>query len=1284
MSAGTISLILNITLLVFLLFGFLAGLVRGAKKSGVRTIWLVGFLVLVFFLSPIISQSLMGVYIGPLENTIGGFIEEQILAIPEIADIYASNTAMQDLVLKLPPMVLNLVVVILLVLVSWIISGICYLITKAVMKRKAKKKSQAEKVYTVMNGRPVVIEKNEKPKKYRLWGGLIGAVGGLVMCFCLFLPITGTVRTVMQYIDVPPAQTASAEEEQSSFEYAMVSEKLTELLGEETIGYLNAVNNSILVKITSVGNLDLALYDGISTVKIDGKKVTLRNEINAVATTYETVLYVQSLQTESGDIDLSNLDFAKLEKAVTAIFDSGLVQTLGISTVESLVDDAVNGDLLASLVDQEKISEEIAGYVKEILAEINVMISANGGLASTLKNDLLAILSVAEATSKSGLLQVASGIEELDKQTILDICACLNGTHELSAEAEHDYLHDIVEGLFSSDILKASIVGAANIGIEKLEGVIENILTENNKDITGENAVVLGKIVQAGLNWTAVASHFETIFDSVVESQNLVSEVVTNKEIKFDTVIKHAEFGTGITSVGKILDSLKNLPLLTNTEGEQNIFENTLKQFNRLDYVNKYVNLEALKNISFEQEVAPLAELYNFAKPVLLAEDQKTFAYKTLDFATLNTNQTLAKLFDGDILKNIKTEEFKTELLDKGFAEDVEKYLTILLENTEDFADLKTTVLALFAGLENAVKAGVVEFVLDEEKTATDINLLISNLLVVEESQVNMRVQNIITNLLGDDKVCKIYADFVNSFIESQNLEIGEVVLPTDTNTFKTSAITDLNLALPLLMTVYLDLGITDFDAINLEEDGIMAIFNVILTNNFAGENGNANKLGTSLDVMTNSTAFTTEQSKNILREILYKNLDGVEFIDREVVLTTTNTNFWKNELTALAPTLMLLHTTYADSTEAQTLLEVLVNDGADALLETDGFKALTDTQIETVVYAICESALLRPVAIDMLESLATTLGQMFDEEFECTILDNVDLIGQKAQIANVILKVLALNDTDFKDYQDMSVAVLESESVQTALKNLLIALNANQSGVFGGVYTVVFDTVEKTISDANLAMIGLVDSAYEESLEIGFDALIQQYETLLDIMNKAKTLADLNIGTFDDILSDSTAKDALYALLVALDTNKTCAFGVASTKIFEYFAETLDTVNTEVITLVNGAYEGELEVTNTQILAQYNSILDILKKADAVKDLGASSIEALLDLEGGEVAVKNLLNAMQESADGVFGGAYTQIFEYMQTTYGDVFETLTGATSLTVVWVDVLEEYQEYKTLIP
>ena len=1281
MSAGTISLILNIALLVFLLIGFLAGLVRGAKKSGVRTIWLVGFLVLVFLLSPVISQSLMGLYIAPLGDTIGGFIEEQILAVPEIADLYASNTAMQELVLKLPPMILNLVVVILLVLVAWLLSSICYLITKAVMNRKAKKKQSEGKVYTVMNGRPVVIEKNEKPKKYRLWGGLIGAVGGFVMCFCLFLPITGTVRTVMQYIDVPPAQTASAEEKESSFEYAMVSQELTNLLGEETIGYLNAINNSILVKVVSLGNLDLAIYDGISTVNVGGQKVCLRNEVNAVATTYETVLYVQSLQNEDGNIDFTNLDFAKLEKTVNAIFDSGLVKTLGISTAESLIEDAVNGDLLANLVEEGKIDENIAGYAKEILKEIQVMTSVNDGLSSTLKHDLLAIIDVAEAVSKSGLLKVVSDIEEVDKQAVLDVCACLTGTHELSEEQEHDYLHDITTGLFSSDILKASIVGVANIGLDELKATIEDVLEDDGKDITGDNAVVFSKVVQAGLDWTAVASLFETIFDSVIESQNLVAEVVTNKNLDFNKIIRLEGFGTGITSAGKILNSLKNLPLLSNTEGNQNIFETALKHLNRIDEVNKYVNLEALKNINFEAELTPLAEIYAFAQPAIVAENQKTFAYKNLDFEALNSNQTLARLFDGDILKNVKTEEFKQKLLDADLGEDLQNYLTILLEGAEDFADLKNTVLAVFGGVENAVKAGLVELLLDEEKTAVDVNLLVANLLVVEDGQANMRVQNVIANLFSDDKICRIYADFINNFVADQDLEIGELELPSNIEAFKTNAVTDLNFALPILMAVYLDLGITDFDAINLEQDGVMAILNIILTDNFAGENGNAFKLGTSLDKLTNSDVVKTNQSKNILRQLLYKNLDGVEFIDREVILSTTNQNFWKNELTALAPTLMLLHTTYSDSTEETTLLEVLVNDGAEAMVETDGFKALSDEQIETTIYAICESQLLRPVAIDLLESLATTLGQMFDEGYECTLSNTVDLVSQKSQIANVILKALALTETDIEDYADLPTAVLESEEVQTALKNLLIALNANASGVFGTVYSLVFDTVETTISDANIAMIGLVDNLYEDVLEITYDALIEQYESLLDVMQKAKALADLDIGNFDDILEDSTAKDTLFTLLTALDANKTGLFGTANTKIFDYFEEVIVTASEEITKLVDSAYEDEKQVTSTQILAQYNSILDILKKANAVKDLGASSIEALLDAEGGDVKLQNLLNAMQESADGVFGDAYQAIFEYMETSYGELLETMANATSQTVVWADVLAEYKELKS---
>lgn len=1284
MSAGTISLILNIALLVFVLFGFLAGLVRGAKKSGVRTIWLVIFLALVLLLSPIISQSLMGIYIGPLENTLGGYLQDQILAIPEIADIYNSNEAMQELVLKLPPMLLNLVVVLLLVLVSWIISGICYLITKAIMNRKAKK-SKEGKVYTVMNGRPVVIEKNEKPKKYRFWGGVIGAVGGLVMCFCLFLPITGTVRTVMQYIDTAQPQVASAEDGETAFEFKEVSKKLTDLMGEEVIGYLQAVNNSILVKITSVGNLDLALYDGISTVNVGGQKVCLRNEVNAVATAYETVLYVETLQDENGNIDFQNLDFDKLENTVNAIFSSGLVKSIGISTVETLIDDAVNGDLLDTLVTDEKIDEKIAGYAKEVLNQIQIATQQNG-LSNTLKNDLLAILNVAQAVVKSGLLEVATNIEEFNKQAVTDIAACLNGTHELSAENEHDYLHDITENLFTSQLLKASLVGAVNIGTTELKAVLEDMLSDQEQDITGENAVVFSKAIQTAVDWTKVATAFESILENGITIAGFYADVEALQHKDVDYILRLEGSENAITSAGKVLDTLQNFDLLTKTEGGASIFNEALDQFNRLDYINKYADLAELKTISWQQEFTPITQLITFAKPALWAESGNTFTYKTLDYASLTEQNTFANLFGGQIFDAVKTTEFKTELLDKGLGEDLEKILTTLLDDTEKLSDLESTLLAVTGAAQPLAKAGVIEFMLDDDKTALDVNALIASLMIIEEAQTNMRIQTAVEKLFSDDKLCKIYIDFVNQFIEDKELDIGEIVAPQNFTTFSAQTIQNLNTALPLVMSVYLDLNITDFDNINLEEDGVMAIFDLILTDNFAGANGNAFKIGAAMDILTNSVCLNaTKESEvtNILRKLIYDNLGEVDMIDREIILTTTDNLFWQSELMALAPTLVLLNSTYSDSTETQTLLEVLMTQGGTEMTETDGFKNLTDAQVEQVVNTICESKLLRPAAIELLETLATTLGQMFDEDFECTILENADLAAQKSQIANVILKALALQDIDISAYDSIAQAVLESQDVQTALKNLLIALNANEQGIFGGVYTLVFDMVETTISDANLAMINLVDGEYSLALEIGFDALIEQYDALLDVMKKAKTLADLNAENFDALLDMDGAKDVLYDLLFALDQNKTGAFGTATTKIFDYFADIIITASDEMIALVDSEYVGALEVPNLQILTQFNSVLDILKKADAVADLGANSIETLLDTTGGDAALQNLLVSMQDSVSGVFGAAYTEIFEYMQTTYAEVLTSLQNVTPESVVWADVLSEYQDFKSSI-
>jgi hypothetical protein len=104
------------------------------------------------------------------------------------------------------------------------------------------------------------------------------------------------------------------------------------------------------------------------------------------------------------------------------------------------------------------------------------------------------------------------------------------------------------------------------------------------------------------------------------------------------------------------------------------------------------------------------------------------------------------------------------------------------------------------------------------------------------------------------------------------------------------------------------------------------------------------------------------------------------------------------------------------------------------------------------------------------------------------------------------------------------------------------------------------------------------------------------------------------------------------------------------------YFADVINTANSEIITLVDSAYEGEIQPTNAQILAQYNSILDILKKANAVKDLGGASVEALLDAEGGDVAING-------TDTGITGGNVT-------SATGDV--DIIGSTTNTLSGVSV------------
>lgn len=966
MSASLITLILNIVLLVAVLAGFLIGVWRGAKKSGIRTLWLLGFLVVMVLVSPLISKAVVNIEISALDGTLGQYLATQIQNIPEIAEVYADNTALQDLVASLPVAIINLVVFMLLVPVAMLLSYFAYLINKAFLKGKKKNQIQ-EKVYTVQNGRPVVVE-NPKPKKYRIWGGVIGAVGGFVICLFMFLPINGTVHTLAQYIN--PA-VASAQTEEKAFEYEEISNLITKNLGQEGIDIFNAVNSTVLSKISGVGNLDFVLYDAISSTTVDGQRVSLRKEINTIATVGETFLHVQNTTTEDGNIDWQNLDVDKLENTITTIFESGLVKLVGIELLQTYLDQAVNGTLLQDLVANNQIDEQTAGWIKEILTQIQVGIESDDGkLAKHLESDFMAVLGIAKSLIDSGLMGEITTQQTLtEKQWFTLVQSCLYGTHENAVQANHNYLADIIGHLFESNSLKSALVGAVNIGAGEAKGWLEQTLENQGVDLA-QNPVQVDKITQTNLDWDIVAEDFLQIVEDLILAVDFALDNNLDTNFNAKTIIASENFEATALALADALDALQTMPLLTNTLAGESLLNQLLDEIARVDKFAKYADFTQLKDLCWQDEITPILQLTNFAKPAILAENIKTFAFKDMPYATLESNNTIAYLFDGALANAIKTDWITTHELYTGAPAQQKELLDILLENTSTLSDLSASALALGEAMTSVGKAGMFEVIV-HGGTAENTNFTASAL--VEKTDGNTLLKTTLDTIFADAKLCKTFVWALNNMviptIEETANSMGKIDVSTPEKLAVWQAgIGELESALTTILEVYLDLEIETFDGLSGDLAGILKI---VLDENF--ESTNAEKLGGALDELTTTITLCTTTNCQIAKQYLFNTLKTFEDINATAVLVADDT-FWTTELTTLAPHLVLLNATFADNTQTTTLLDMLLSGQTEELVQTDGFKSLSTTQIEGLCTALSQSALFAPLALELANALQATL----------------------------------------------------------------------------------------------------------------------------------------------------------------------------------------------------------------------------------------------------------------------------------------------------------------------
>ncbi|MFA6667675.1 MAG: hypothetical protein WCS51_04940, partial [Bacilli bacterium] len=548
-----ISLGLNLLFALAILLGFLWGIKRGLKKSTYRILCIGVCLLLAFLLAAPTTSLLLNLDIssiiqlemsnGQIAQTLKEYVENFISSNAEIADLIASSDALEQLIFQLPGLVVN---VFIFVIYFWLFKIISWPIFAGIAKNAYKKLNDSD----------------PEPKKYRLWGGLVGAFQGLIIICITFVPITGVVSLVNELNQTTTSVSATSENDdisnQTLLEYA-----LGESLDPEMYTYFESVNDSAIIKTNSIIQFNSIFFDTLASAKAGNDTIVIRHELKLLNEAFNEGKQLLEL-------DLNFDDFASIEELfdhldtfenlATILFKSS---TLSIATNEVLPYFAnkmliENGDQMNSMV-----YSFLRGYLD----------TYGTPQFNTFKSDVFAIIDVAKVFRDENLLGIFN-----ESEITVDIANDYfqdNGTNQP--------INDIMDAVLSSQTLRNLLAQGVNLALDAIG--------EYLSDYTGTSVVLQDtEIVSGDIDW---ANEADNIAQIIKNGLNLATNIPQDNE--FETIAS-LDFET----IGETLDILRNSELFSI------IYDNTLDALNEISEFNQYVDFTKVKAISWESEMVSI------------------------------------------------------------------------------------------------------------------------------------------------------------------------------------------------------------------------------------------------------------------------------------------------------------------------------------------------------------------------------------------------------------------------------------------------------------------------------------------------------------------------------------------------------------------------------------------------------------------------------------------------------------------------------------------------------
>ena len=541
---------------VFVLFGLLTGMTRGLKRSVLRLVLYVGLLVAVFFLTPIVTNAILGIdvkiagntpaeWIGVVSDEVVKLLKEQFGSYVAPFGVYITEFA-TGLVLAVVNMVLFLALYFVLKFVTWIIYSI-------VAHFWAPRKDRMG---------------NKIPKK--VWGGcLVGALQGVCLFLFFMLPVNGLLGVVHQAVQYQNAQNYNEVEPQ-----AVVATSYTNENGEVNLERIfQDIDDSLgmyqnVMRYTGLQFLTDRAFEYQLTVRMEGAgSINLVKDINSAWELYIDVKDVGPVFEKIGKMFqeqdytlLTTRDYRLLRGVTNKVFDLQLLKLADwfLADLDEVMNTPVNEDeslIAGTEIHKESIyglmlqnfttdREVVAGannqaeFAKSLRAVVNYVSDKKLNL---LRHDLLNLIDLFENlnTYKIEFAGNTQTIASALSQNDLDWLDYINLLTSRLAVARGDYavntpILDVVGDNFKAFSL------AQMLGLSKMENLLvySNFLDEplaNSEDLQnlvydmaklflGEKAYTKGEVQGS---WDKFGGVMFELGEVLRDNSALVNDIVT-------------------------------------------------------------------------------------------------------------------------------------------------------------------------------------------------------------------------------------------------------------------------------------------------------------------------------------------------------------------------------------------------------------------------------------------------------------------------------------------------------------------------------------------------------------------------------------------------------------------------------------------------------------------------------------------------------------------------------------------------------------------------------------